>query len=128
MGSEVQRNPYRDAYVSANTELDEIMEQCARLRVRKEKIEVAIDALRQVIEVGGQVIPINQAVHPVQAEPPRREVPVPVAQPQEEARPVAQPQAVRPAPAPAPAQAAMDETPDSLEKRIASALGRVAFA
>ena len=49
MGSEVQRNPYRDAYMAANDELDQIMEQCARLRARKEKLEVAVEALRPVV-------------------------------------------------------------------------------
>ena len=118
MGTEVQRNPYRDAYLTANAELDEVIEQFSQLRTRKQKVEAALEALRQLVEGGGQVIPINQQARTTPAEP-VREVPAPVPAP-------VQPQPVEMRAAAA--QPAVGEGPETLEKRIASALGRVAFA
>ena len=118
MGSEVQRNPYREAYIAANSELDEVIEQFTQLRARKQKVEAALEALRQLVEGSGLVIPINQQARTTPSEP-AREVPVLGSAP-------AQPQQVEMRAAAA--QPAGGEVPETLEKRIASALGRVAFA
>ena len=122
MGTEVQRNPYRDAYLSANAELDEVIEQFAQLRTRKQKVEAALEALRQVVEGGGQVIPINQQARTTPAEP-VREVSAPVPAPVQP-----QPMEMRTAAAQPAAVGGVGAAPETLEKRIASALGRVAFA
>lgn len=124
MGSEVQRNPYRDAYIAANAELDEVIEQFAKLRARKQKVETALEALQQLVEGGGQVIPINQQARTTPAEP-GREVPAPTPATTPASAPVQLQQVEMRAGAAQPGGGAIPET---LEKRIASALGRVAFA
>ena len=127
MGSEVQPNPYRDAYMAANAELDQIMELCARLRARKETLEVAVEALRPLVEASETVIPIIPSIYAVQAAATREGSapgPVPV-KPQVEMRSTAaHATATRSVSAPS----TIEETGDVLEKRIASALEKVTIA
>lgn len=65
---------YRAAYDAGCAEIDQIVERQAQLRVRKEKIEKAVSALKLIIEVG-------TAAEPSRPQGQAAPAPAPAAQP-----------------------------------------------
>jgi hypothetical protein len=66
---------YRAAYEAGCAEIDQIVERQAQLRVRKEKIEKAVAALKLIVEVGSAVEPIRQQAQPAQPAPAVEQLP-----------------------------------------------------
>ena len=105
-------NSYRAAYLTASTELNEVFREVQRLRIRKDQVEKALEAIKPLLDT--------------QATSYERElVPTPVAS--EPAQFAAE---LTPAPVPAPVAAApaatRNESPapgDAIQRRIDSILG-----
>ncbi|MGB6192379.1 MAG: hypothetical protein WBF42_07930 [Terracidiphilus sp.] len=56
---------YRAAYDAGCAEIDQIVERLAQLRVRKERIEKAVTALKLIVEVGSTVEASRPQAQPV---------------------------------------------------------------
>jgi hypothetical protein len=95
-------NSYRAAFNTASAELNEVYREFEQLRVRKEKVEKVIDALKPL--VGGQNAAWESSAAPVSSEP---------------AQYYAEPQAAVPAPARQDASASVD----AVQRRIDGILG-----
>ena len=96
-------NPYRAAFNTANAELNDVYRDFEQLRIRKERVEKVIDALKPLI--GGQNTAWESPAAPVSSEP---------------AQYFAEPQA---AAAPAPARQEASASVDTIQRRIDSILG-----
>lgn len=116
----MRQEVYRVAYDEASAELSEILAKFEQLRVRKDRIEKVVDALKPLVASNESTVRTAEgSLAPIE-----RQVAVPV--------PVQEPVAVAAAPAPVPVasnpipypvQQAVEEANDPFSRRVESTIG-----
>ena len=96
-------NPYRAAFNAANEELNDVYREVEQLRIRKDRVEKVMDALKPLLD--GQNVGWESTSAPVSPEPTQH---------------YAEPQAPV---APAPAYQDVSQSVDPVQRRIDSILG-----
>jgi hypothetical protein len=109
----MRQEVYRVAYEEASAEMSELLARFEQLRLRKDRMEKVIEALKPlVLSDNTQAPAVERNATPV-------ERPVAVSEPQ----PTAYPAPPAPSPIPIPVQQAVEEANDPFSRRVESAIG-----
>lgn len=110
----MRQEVYRVAFDEAKVELGELLGKFEQLRLRKERIEKVVEALKPLMGSETQA-PATERVAATerQAAPPERQSPFAVPEPSQQA----------PEPVPQPVQQAVEESNDPFQRRVDSAIG-----
>jgi hypothetical protein len=117
----MRQEVYRVAFDEASAELSEILARFEQLRLRKDRIEKVVEALKPLV-FSDEVRNLTPAPTPERSAPPVVERVVPVAEPA--ATPVV-PVAAQPAPnsVPFPSQQTVDDAADPFSRRVENVMG-----
>jgi hypothetical protein len=110
----MRQEVYRVAYDEASAELSELLARYEQLRLRKDRMEKVIEALKPLVLDNTQVPASERSATLL-------ERPVAVNEPQPTAYPAPAPPA--PSPIPIPVQQAVEEANDPFSRRVESAIG-----
>ena len=122
----MRQEVYRVAYDEASAELSEILAKFELLRVRKDRIEKVVDALKPLVIAYESTVRAEQPIRTVEGSlaPLERQVPAPVHVQEPVAVAAAPaPVPVPPSPIPYPVQQAVEEANDPFSRRVESAIG-----
>lgn len=114
----MRQEVYRVAYDEASAELSEILAKFDQLRLRKDRIEKVVEALKPLLN--GVETPVVKTERPMPVAE-QRPAPAPAAEPANLVS--AAPALSGPTPVPYPVQQAAEQTTDSFSRRIESAVG-----
>lgn len=113
-GANMRQEVYRVAYDEASAELSEILAKFEQMRLRKDRIEKVVEALKPLVSMSDIAGPSDRSAAPVERPVPAIEQAVP---------PVQGTPAPLPYPVQHPVQTTAEETNDPFNRRVDNAIG-----